>query len=234
LQNWRLKVKKINLVVVAHPDDEILGFGGSGMILVEKGELVQPIILCGNVDARTNRPTDVELYDDMMAANSLLGFSEPILGSFPNIRMNTVDHLDIVKFIESQLMRFQPSRIFTHHPSDLNDDHGQVSQACQVATRYFQRTSHLSGFESLHFMEILSSSDWVFPGVAMAFEPNLFIDIESAIDKKISALSKYRNVMRSKPHPRSEHVLRGHAAYRGGQCSANYAEAFQTVYRRGF
>ncbi len=226
-------MKKVNLVVVAHPDDEILGFGGTGAILAERGEVVQPIILCGNVDVRTNRPTDSELYDDMMAANRVLGFSEPILGSFPNIRMNTVDHLDIVRYIESQLLKFQPYRIFTHHPSDLNDDHLQVSRACQVASRFFQRQSIASSYQSLHFMEILSSSDWCFPGVSSVFEPNLFVDIESSIDRKLLALARYRNVMRPKPHPRSEHVLRGHAAYRGGQSSASYAEAFQTVFRLG-
>lgn len=226
-------MKKVNLVVVAHPDDEILGFGGTGAILVERGEVVQPIILCGNVDVRTNRPSDSELYDDMIAANTVLGFSKPILGSFPNIRMNTVDHLDIVRYIESQLKIFQPCRIFTHHPSDLNDDHMQVSRACQVATRFFQRQSFSSPYRSLHFMEVLSSSDWCFPGAVSVFEPNLFVDIESSMDRKLLALSKYRNVMRPKPHPRSEHVLRGHAAYRGGQASANYAEAFQTVYHLG-
>jgi LmbE family N-acetylglucosaminyl deacetylase len=225
--------KLVNLVVVAHPDDEILGFGAAGAQLVRRGELVQPIILCGNVDARTQRPTDDELYADMCAATQSLGFAEPILGTFPNIRMNTVDHVDIVRFIEHQIASFQPTRIFTHHVADLNDDHAQVSKACMAAARYFQRRAGIKPLESLSFMEVLSATDWTFPLGAATFSPNCFVDVTDSIDAKIEALAKYRRVMREAPHPRSAEVLRGHAAYRGGQCGKRYAEAFQTIFRIG-
>ena len=121
-------MSKLNLIVVAHPDDEILGFGGTGAKLVKNGESVQAVILCGNVDARSQRPTDEQLNNDMLEANQMLGFNQPVLGEFPNIRMNTVDHIDIVQFIEKQIITFKPNRIFTHHPGDLNDDHLQVSK----------------------------------------------------------------------------------------------------------
>lgn len=225
--------KILNLVVVAHPDDEVLGFGGAGAKLASRGEVVQPVILCGNVDARTMRPSNAQLYADMCAANELLGFETPILGGFPNIRMNNVDHIDIVQFIEKQIAAFQPIRIFTHHPGDLNDDHVQVSKACMAASRYFQRRSDIRPLQSLHFMEILSATDWAFSVGNMPFNPTTFIEIEDCLDLKIEALGKYRNVMRDFPHPRSEQILRGHAAYRGGQCGVKYAEAFQTCFQVG-
>ncbi len=223
----------LNLVVVAHPDDEILGFGGTGTRLVLNGERVQPVILCGNVDARTHRPTNEDLHADMCAANSSLGFAMPVLGSFPNIRMNTVDHIELVQFIESQIILFQPTRIFTHHVADLNDDHVHVSRACMAASRIFQRSTGSGSLESLNFIEILSSTDWSFPSGPAQFSPNCFFDISDSIDAKIAALSKYRGVMRAAPHPRSPEILRGHAAFRGGQCGRRYAEAFQTVFRIG-
>lgn len=226
-------MKKLNLIIVAHPDDEVLGFGATGAKLVQEGEIVQPIILCGNVDARTMRPSDDELYADIRKANQLLGFSEPVLGSFPNIRMNNVDHLEVVEFIEKQIHEFQPNRIFTHHPGDLNDDHVQISKACMVASRYFQRRNDIRPLESLSFMEILSATDWAFPSCSNPFLPNSYFEVETTIDLKIAALGCYRNVMRNFPHPRSEQILRGHAAYRGGQCGAKHAEAFQTVFRMG-
>ena len=92
----------VNLIVVAHPDDEILGFGGTGAKLVQKGEIIQPIILCGNVKERKKKPDNQILYNNIIEANTLIGFNTPILGDFPNIRMNTVDHIEIVKFIEEQ------------------------------------------------------------------------------------------------------------------------------------
>ena len=224
----------LNLLVVAHPDDEILGFGATGAKLVEGGETVQPIILCGDVDARTNRPSNTELNQDMMKANRLVGFSEPILGSFPNIRMNNVDHIDVVQFIEKQIIDFGPTRIFTHHPSDLNNDHVQISKACVAAARLFQRRGDISRLESLHYMEILSATDWAFPVNGEGFSPNTYIDVTNYFDLKVSALSCYKGVMRVMPHPRSEEVMRGHAAYRGGQSGFMYAESFQTVFQSKF
>lgn len=226
-------MNEINLLVVAHPDDEVLGFGATGAKLVKNGQVVQPVILCGQVDVRHKRPNDEELYTDMINANSLLGFSKPVLGSFPNLRMNTVAHVEMVQFIEQQIRTFSPTRIFTHHPADLNDDHRQISKACMVACRYFQRRSDIKAPEMLAFMEIQSATDWSFESEGDRFNANLFIEIEQEIDIKIQALQCYRNVMRDYPHPRSVEAIKGLAAYRGAQIGQMYSEAFQVVFQRG-
>ena len=223
----------VNLIVVSHPDDEILGFGAAGAALAAAGEKIVPVIISGAVDARTQRPTDEQLHSDIRAANRVVGFEEPVLGAFPNIRMNTVGHLDLVQFIEAQIAAFKPTRIFTHHPGDLNDDHACVARACLAASRLGQRTSDVPMVQSVHYMEILSSTDWAFPTNTLPFQPNLFIEVEGTLEKKIEALSCYRHVMRDFPHPRSREVLTGLAAYRGGQSGLRYAEAFQTVFQRG-
>jgi len=223
-----------NLVIVAHPDDEILGFGAAGAKLAAHGQIVQPIILCGNVDARNYRPSDEQLFDDLSSANREVGFQQPVLGNFPNIRMNTVPHVEIVQFIEQQIETFKPTRIFTHHPGDLNDDHVQISKACQAAARLYQRRSDIPPLEALYFMEILSSTDWSFAATGENFIPTNYVEIgEEFLRKKIKALAHYRKVMRPFPHPRSEEILRGLAAYRGGQAGLNYAEAFQLVFKQG-
>jgi len=224
----------INLIVVAHPDDEVLGFGGTGKCLIEAGEVVQSIVASGLADARTQRPEDDELLADISAANNLLGFSTPVLGAFPNIMLNTVPHIELVQFIERAIIDFQPDRIFTHHPNDLNDDHRQVSRACAAAVRLFQRRNDIKPLHSLYYMEIPSATDWALPEAQIPFSPNVFFDITSSIEYKISALKCYRNVMRPAPHPRSEEVIKGLAAYRGGQSGFLYAEAFQLAFQRGF
>lgn len=222
----------LNLIVVAHPDDEILGFAGTGARLVGAGEIVQPIIMSGAAQARAQRPGSDDLFNDMVAANEAVGFQRPVLGSFPNIRMNTVDHIELVRFVEEQIVKFQPTRIFTHHPADLNDDHTQTAKACLAAARLFQRRNDVRPLESMYYVEILSSTDWAFPSGVQPFTPDTFHDIEETLDLKLRALAMYRNVMRPAPHPRSEAVITGHAAYRGGQSGLRYAEAFQTVFRR--
>jgi N-acetylglucosamine malate deacetylase 1 len=222
--------KIVNLVVVAHPDDEILGFGGAGAKLAARGEIVQPIILCGSVDARTQRPHDDELAEDIRTANQTVGFAQPLLGNFPNIRINTVPHLELVQFIEEQVVAYRPTRIFTHHPSDLNDDHNMVSRSCMAASRLFQRRADIPALRSLHFMEILSSTDWAFPDERRPFQPNEFVEINEHLETKIAALHCYRKVMRDFPHSRSVETVTGLAALRGSQCGLGYAEAFQTVF----
>ena len=137
----------------------------------------------------------------------------------------------MVNFIEKQIEAFDPSRIFTHHPADLNNDHLQVSRACVAASRLFQRKEGLLNLESIHYMEILSSTDWSFSN-GNTFQPNLFVEISEQINSKINALNEYKDVMREFPHPRSEEIVRGLASYRGGQSKQLYSEAFQTIFKR--
>ena len=218
------------LVVVAHPDDDVLGIGGTAYTLAQRGVPVRAAILCGEVTARGQRPTDTNLNSDMLRASEILGMSAPILGDFPNIRMNTVDHLDLVQFIEQAIVETQATRIFTSHPGDLNDDHRQTSLATQAAVRLAQRGHDVPALRSLHFMEILSATDWAFRG-NNTFAPDSFFHIgREGLEAKTEALSAYRGVMRPFPHPRSREGLEGLAAVRGAAAGLEYAEAFQTAH----
>lgn len=219
------------LIVVAHPDDEVLGAGATAAALTARGHQVRACILSGEVTARLHRPSDTELLEDTRAAASVLGMQEPILGSFPNIAMNTVPHLSLVQFIESAIESTGASRILTHHPSDLNDDHRQVSAACQAAARLSFRRAGVSRLKALHFMEVLSSTDWAFPGPHEPFQPTAFFEVgEANLRLKLEALGCYRDVIRPFPHSRSETVIRSLAALRGAQSAMNYAEAFQVAF----
>ena len=224
------KDKEKILIVVAHPDDEILGFGGTGALAINRGEKVIPLILCGNVEERKLKPSEENLRSDMLNASKSLGFSEPIRGTFPNIKINTIPHIDLVRFIENYILEFRPNRIFTHHPSDLNDDHKQISNACMVASRIFQRNNEISPINGIYFMEILSSTEWSFNVENKIFSPNIFIDIKNSIKDKIAALRIYRDVMRPVPHPRSEEVISALSRFRGTQSGYEYAESFQQVF----
>tara|TARA_R110002074_G_scaffold254292_2_gene426320 strand:+ start:1821 stop:2504 length:684 start_codon:yes stop_codon:yes gene_type:complete len=222
----------IYLTVTAHPDDEVLGFGASSYVLSKQGHTIYNCILSGNVDARQFRPELEELERDTLKAQEIIGAEAPILGSFPNIKFNTVPHLELVQFIEKIIEETQPDYIFTHHPSDLNDDHLCVSRACQAASRLFQRRKGVKQLKGLYFMEIPSSTDWAFPTNVDPFTPNTFIEVGlEGVNKKIESLNAYTGVMRSYPHPRSNEVLTGLAALRGGQAGVEYAEAFQSVFQ---
>ena len=155
------------------------------------------------------------------------------MGNFPNIKMNTVPHLELVQFIENTIMETGASIIITHHPSDLNDDHRQTSLACQAASRLFQRRKDITPLKDLLFMEVPSSTDWAISQGDIYFKPNTFVEVGlEAVNKKIEALSQYRGVMRSYPHPRSDETIRSLACYRGSQSGSAYAEAFESIFRR--
>ncbi len=221
------------LIVVAHPDDEVLGCGGTAAALARQNLPVHACFLSGRAMARQHRPADEDLLQDTLRAQKQLGFAEPIIGDFPNIRFNTVAHLELVQFIENAIKETAADVVFTHHPADLNNDHVQTSIACQAAVRLFQRQPEVAPLRALYFMEILSSTDWSFPSGPGSFHADTFFEInDQGIEQKLAALKCYRGVMREFPHPRSPEVVRGLAAYRGGQSGMRYAEAFQTGFRR--
>lgn len=222
--------KRIILSVTAHPDDEVLGFGAAAAKFVQQGDKVYNCILCGNVEARRARPELQELHADADSAQDILGCETPIFGEFPNIQFNTVPHLKLVQFIENVIESVKPDYIFTHFPYDLNNDHYHVSIACQAASRLYQRKA-VQRICGLFFMEVPSSTDWAYPVGNNIFSPNTYVEVGlELIEKKIQALEAYKGVMRSFPHPRSPEVLKGLAAYRGGQSGSIYAEAFQSVF----
>ena len=220
------------LIVVAHPDDEVLGCGATAALLAARGLTVRACILSGQAAARRERPDLEELHADMQRAQQILGMGEPVLGDFPNIKLNTVAHLDLVQFIEAAMLESGADVIFTHHPSDLNDDHVQTSRACQAAARLSQRRSDVPPLKALYFMEILSSTEWTFGAGGDQFRAEAFCEIgEEMLEKKIDALQCYRGVLRDYPHPRSREVVTALSTLRGSQAGVRYAEAFQAPFR---
>ena len=218
------------LFVVAHPDDEVLGAGATIHKLVKQGHKVAVAIMVGKAAARAN--LSATLSDDEAKAMAILGVEKTYHADFPNIKMNTTPHLDLVKFIESCIMDWHAEAIITHHPADVNIDHAETSKAVNAACRLFQRTSGVPRLKELLYMEVPSSTEWSLNSGENMFVPNTWVEVcKDGVDKKIEALDAYSGVMRPYPHPRSVEALTGLAAYRGAQAGVNYAEAFQCVFR---
>jgi LmbE family N-acetylglucosaminyl deacetylase len=223
------------LVVVAHPDDEVLGAGATLYTLAQQGHTLWVCILSGEVNARANRPELIALHEDVSNSLKRLGVQQVIKGSFQNIEFNNVPHLRLVQFIEQAIIESQADLILTHHPADTNNDHLHTSLACQAALRIFQRRPELKAPKELLFMEVPSATEWSVNQAMHPFRPNTFIEVgEAGVQAKLDALAEYQGVMRPYPHPRSPEAIRGLAATRGSQAGQLYAEAFECVFRRGF
>ena len=225
--------KRNYLFVVAHPDDEVLGGGATISVLTNRGHNVDVCVMCAEAKARSYRPSDDELCYDFNESCEILGVRKQFCGAFPNIEMNMIPHIELVKFIEEAILASRPDVIITHHPSDTNNDHLHTSLACQAAVRLFQRKPEVKALEEVWFMEVLSSTEWSVNSAMNFFKPNTYVEVNcEGVEKKLRALEAYRDVMREYPHPRSKEAIEGLAAYRGAQAGCNYAEAFECVLRR--
>lgn len=219
------------LVVVAHPDDEVLGAGATIHKLIKSGNKVAVCVMSNRATARVN--ISDTLANDEKEAFNIIGVDKSYIADFPNIKMNTIAHIELVQFIERCIVDFQADAIITHHPSDTNNDHVITSYATQAASRLFQRRTDIPELKLFLYMEVPSSTEWSFDSSANRFLPNYFVEIgKEGIVVKLEALKAYKGVMRPYPHPRSREAIEGLAAYRGVQSGCNYAEAFECVFRR--
>lgn len=217
------------LAVVAHPDDEILGCGATLLRLRNEGHRVFSVVLCSHADARVDRPDDLSRWAAESAA--MVGIEESSLCEFPNIRFNTVPHIEMVKKIEEAIERFRPDWVFTHHPSDLNVDHRVCYEATMAACLLPQRLTRdlpVTMIRRIWLFEVMSSTDWA-PSSGPVFQPNAWIDVSSTFDRKLEALAHFRGAMKPFPHSRSIENVRHLAHVRGAQVGIELAEAFVVV-----
>lgn len=215
-------------VFAAHPDDEVLGAGGTISRLCRSGEEVHLHILGEGGTSRTTSLGDDDLESletDARRAAAILGVSSLNFHSLPDNRFDSVDLLDVIQIVESVLSGMKCERVLTHSIGDLNIDHRITAQAVLTATR---PTSYSSPAEVLSF-EVLSSSEWSF-GAFGGFEPHCFIEIsETDLQSKVSALREYQTELRDAPHPRSVDGVVALARHRGSAIGVTYAEAFVVV-----
>lgn len=219
------------LLVIAHPDDEVLGAGATVHKLIQEGNEVAVCIMANHAAARGGLSDTLE--EDEKRALEVLRITKVYQADFPNIKMNTVSHLELVQFIEKAICDFNAEAIITHHPSDTNNDHVMTSGAAQAAARLFQRREGVAPLKLFMYMEVLSSTEWALDSSANRFMPNYFVEIgKKGVEIKLQALDEYKGVMRPYPHPRSKETIEALAVYRGAQAGCNYAEAFECVFMR--
>lgn len=220
------------LVVVAHPDDEALGCGGTLLRLAAAGHTITTCVLVGDAEARYDRPQGNEWCESVTRMESLLRISDSLKFTFPNIGLNAVPHLEVVQAIEESIRRFRPEWIFTHHSHDLNIDHRVCSDATMVAASLPRRGSSEmppTQVRRIDLFEVPSSTDWAFPS-DRAFQPNTFVDISETLEGKLDALAAFSGALKSHPHSRSRENISNLARLRGGQAGTPAAEAFSMVW----
>jgi len=219
------------LVVAAHPDDEVLGCGGTIARLAQEGCDVYIAILGEGVTSRYQRREEADLslvkalHSRAQKVAELLGAEDLFMYNLPDNRFDTVPLLDVVKIIEELVERIRPQVIYTHHTGDLNIDHVVVHRAVLTATR--PTVGQL--VREVYAFEVASSTEWAFQQFQPVFRPNVFVDISATLETKVEAMRLYESEIRPFPHPRSSEALRVTAKRWGTFVGFGAAEAFELI-----
>jgi LmbE family N-acetylglucosaminyl deacetylase len=219
------------LVIAAHPDDEVLGCGGTAARLAQEGHDVHFAILGEGITSRHPQRTDAnaaqldKLHRQSEAAAAKVGVKNVVHDRLPDNRLDTVPLLEIVKIVEGLVDRIKPEVIYTHHRGDLNVDHGIIHRSVLTAVR------PVSGqpVRDIYSFEVPSSTEWAFQQLEPCFRPNVFVDVTRTLEAKIAAMGCYETEVRQFPHPRSPEALRAIAMRWGSVCGCGAAEAFELV-----
>lgn len=225
-----LRNKKI-LVIVAHPDDELLGLGASmHKLIVEYNCIIKAVILGEGITSRSDSrdisrwENDLKIHKkNIELARQAIGYQSVEVYDFPDNRFDTVPLLDIIKVIEKEKREFDPEIIFTHHGGDVNIDHQRTFEAVITSTRPMQD----EGVHTIISFETPSGTEWRASTDPKNFIPNFYIGVsEKDLQAKIKGMEAYEFEKRAYPHPRSPEALKILSQLRGLTIGKELAEAF--------
>jgi len=210
------------LITCAHPDDETLGLGGTIKLHTLQGNKVFVLIFADGESGRTTSSNRIKQRKSQAEeARTILGINEIKFLDYPDQRLDTIPVLELSKQIELQIKKWKPTVVYTHFWGDVNQDHKRVFEATLIATRPIPK----SRVDRFICFETPSSTEWGYQNV----KPNLFVDIQKVLDKKLKAFRKYKNEVMKYPHPRSEKAIIDKSRYWGTTVGIKHAEAFYVL-----
>lgn len=210
------------LVIASHPDDEVLGCGGT---IAKHTKIGNEVYLCIVTKAYApewseeflkNRPKEIE------KSNKILGIKKTHFLDFPTVKLDTISQKELISSISKVVSEVKPSVVYVPHKGDLNKDHRLVFEASLVATRPINHK-----IKRVLSYETLSETEW---GQQIeSFIPNIYVDISETIGQKIEAMKAYESEIKEYPHPRSLELINILARKRGSEAGVNFAEAFVLI-----
>lgn len=222
------------LCVAAHPDDEVLGVGGTLAKHAADGDATEVLLLGDGEMARHETETEEasrrrkRRREDARAAANALGIDGVSILHYWGNQLDDVALIDVVRDVEAAVSEFRPDVIYTHHYGDLNVDHQLVARAVKTAAR----PTADSPTDRILSFETLSATEWAVPTADTAFQPTVFVDIGDHLERKMDAIAVYDDEMRKRPHPRSPENVRNNACVWGEKFGLPAAEPFELLLDR--
>lgn len=217
------------VVIAAHPDDETLGAGGTIPLIKAAGHNVSVVIVTdGSSTQYEGDAVHASKAESLESACKVLGVDEIIKLDLPDMRLDSLDHVDLNRALENVLTTGVFQTVLVHHRDDINLDHRLIYQSLLVAARPTPEQC----IQNILTYQVNSSTEWGGRTSDTIFVPNIFIDIEETIEKKITAFEHYQDEIRPYPHPRSSDAIRDRAKVYGVEAGYRYGEAFRLILAR--
>jgi len=210
------------LVIAAHPDDELLGCGGTIAKHIRNGDNVCFVIVCEGSSHRGVDQEDNEQHHALLAAK-ILGVQDVKMLGFPDQKLDTYTLTEIITPLEEIVNSFRPSIVYCQYGGDINRDHELLFKAIMVAVR-----PTVEFIDSVYAFDTASSTEWAYP---RSFTPDTWVDISDTLELKLEAMSCYKSELCDYPHPRSLKGLENKAKAWGNQACMEAAEVFMTIRR---
>jgi LmbE family N-acetylglucosaminyl deacetylase len=216
------------LVIAPHPDDEVLGVGGTLLRRKAEGAELAWLIVTGISTANGWKQEQVERRANEIArVTAAIGFNHVFTLDFPTTQLDRIPVGDLVGSISDVFKAFQPEEVFVPHPSDVHTDHRAVFDAAAACTKWFRYSS----VKRVLAYETLSETDFGL-GTDLGFRPNVYVDIAPFLEGKLQAMNIYSSEMAPFPFPRSSEALQALAKVHGAAAGYHAAEAFQLLRER--
>jgi len=216
------------IVIAPHPDDEVLGVGGTLLRRKAEGATIAWLIVTTiTADTGWSEEKIRQRADEIKRVTALFGFDSVFELNFPTIQLDQVPMSDLVAAISNVFKKFEPEEVFVPHPADVHTDHRMVFDAVASCTKWFRYPS----VKRVLAYETLSETDFGL-GTSQGFRPNVFVNIEPYLDDKIRAMDIYASEIGEFPFPRSHEAIQALAILRGAASGFKAAEAFELLRER--
>jgi LmbE family N-acetylglucosaminyl deacetylase len=213
------------LIVAPHPDDEVLGVGGTMARLAGEGRPVHVVIVTSGQPPKFDADQTRTLRTEVETAHACLGVAETHWLGFPAAELAEQAHGALNAALGRLIGALAPGLVFAPHPGDIHMDHQLTFLSTLVACRPHQHNYPAA----IAAYETLSETNWNAPYLTSAFVPNLFVDISDNLADKLAAFALFESQARAAPHERSVEALRALATLRGATIHRPAAEGFVLV-----
>ena len=213
------------LVIAPHPDDEVLGCGGTIAKHVQGGDEVYLCIVTKAYPPEWSETEIKERREEVLRVNGILGIKKTYFLDLPTVKLDTVPRKELNDAISQVVNEVQPEVVYIPHRGDVNQDHRLVFEAAIVATR----PKHGPRIKRILAYETLSETEWAAPFAGDAFVPNVYVDISDTLETKLKAMAAYQTELKEYPHPRSLEAISTQAKFRGSAVGVPAAEAFMLI-----